>query len=229
MKHRPAAAVLLAGALIAFAGDGRAAVFAGAAGSFLAAASSGSSTAPTAARTETALFAGGCFWCVETAFEKQPGVLSVVSGYSGGAAKNPTYENYSPGGHVEVVEVTFDPAKTSYGKLLSILWHNIDPTDAGGQFCDRGKQYRSEIFWRTEAQRKAALASKKELAATGALRGKPIVTEVVKAGPFWPAEEYHQDFWKKDPDRYFSYRKGCGRDERLRQLWGDEAGHSLAY
>ena len=182
-----------------------------------------------AQKTEKASFAGGCFWCTEEAFEKVPGVISAVSGYSGGTSRNPTYESYGGSGHAEVVEVTFDPTKTSYPALLDLFWHNIDPTQANGQFCDRGKSYRSAIFWRTEAQRKAALASRKAIEKSGTLRGQPIVTEVVQAGPFYPAEEYHQDFWKKDPDRYFSYRKGCGRDERLRQLWGEKAGHSLAY
>src|SRR5262245_29806863 len=194
-------------------------------------AAAGSSTAPQAAKKDVALFAGGCFWCVETAFENQPGVLDVVSGYSGGTKVNPKYEEVGGGGtgHAESVEVTFDPSKTSYAKLLDLFWHNIDPTQANGQFCDHGNQYRSAIFWRTPAQRDAALASKKGIEASGVLRGRPIVTQIVKAGPFYLAEEYHQDFWKKDPDRYFSYREGCGRDARLRQVWGDLAAHSLAY
>lgn len=201
-------------------------------------AASGSSTAPAARRVvtpslsrEVAIFAGGCFWCVETAFEKQPGVSSVVSGYTGGSKKNPTYEEVGRGGtgHAEAVEITFDPTKTSYRKMLDLFWHNIDPTQANAQFCDHGDQYRSAIFWRTEAQRTAALDSRREIERSGVLRDRPIVTQIVKAGPFYPAEEYHQDFWKKDPARYFSYRKGCGRDERLRQIWGKQAGHSLAY
>jgi peptide-methionine (S)-S-oxide reductase len=212
----------LLAALVLIAGEGSAAAFADAAGA-------GSTTARKAPARDVALFAGGCFWCVETAFENQPGVLSVVAGYSGGTSRNPTYESYGGSGHAEVVEVTFDPTRTSYEALLDLFWHNIDPTQANGQFCDRGRSYRSAIFWRTEAQRKAALASRKAIEKSGALRGQPIVTEVVPAGPFYPAEEYHQDFSKKDPDRYFSYRKGCGRDERLRQLWGEKAGHSLAY
>lgn len=189
-----------------------------------------SSTAP-AVRRDTAIFAGGCFWCVETAFESQPGVLDVVSGYAGGTKAKPTYDEVGRGGtgHAEAVEVTFDPAKTSYERLLELFWTNIDPTQANAQFCDRGDPYRSAIFWRTEAQRRAAIASRKAIEESGVLRGKPIVTQIVKAGPFWRAEEYHQDFWKKDPARYFSYRKGCGRDARLRQIWGARAGHSLAY
>ena len=195
------------------------------------AAAAGSSTAPAAASgtRDVALFAGGCFWCVETAFENQPGVLSVVSGYSGGTKASPTYEEVGTKktGHAETVEVTFDPAQTSYATLLDLFWHNIDPTDGGGQFCDRGDPYRSAIFWRTAAQRDAAVASRKAIAR--ALNGRAIVTAIEKAGPFWPAEEYHQDFWRKDPDRYFSYRAGCGRDARLRALWGAKAPHSKAY
>ena len=200
----------------------------GAAG--IAAAAGGSSTAPVV-RRDTAIFAGGCFWCVETAFESQPGVLGVVSGYAGGTKANPTYDEVGRGGtgHAEAVEVTFDPSKTSYARMLELFWTNIDPTQANAQFCDRGDQYRSAIFWRTEAQRRAAIASRKSIEESGVLGGKPIVTQIVKAGPFWRAEEYHQDFWKKDPARYFSYREGCGRDERLRQIWGARAGHSLAY
>lgn len=200
-------------------------VFSSAAG-----AAGGSSTAP-AARRDSALFAGGCFWCIETAFEQQPGVLAVVSGYSGGTKKNPTYDEVGRGGtgHAEVVEVTFDPTRTSYAALLDLFWHNVDPTQANAQFCDHGDQYRSAIFWRTAAQRDAALASRRAIELSGVLRGKPIVTQIVKAGPFYRAEEYHQDFWKKDPARYFSYRAGCGRDARLRQIWGEQAGHSLAY
>lgn len=202
-----------------------------AAGAAFAATVAGSSTTAPASRRDVAIFAGGCFWCVETAFESQPGVLDVVSGYAGGAKAKPTYDEVGRGGtgHAEAVEVTFDPAKTSYERLLELFWTNIDPTQANAQFCDKGEQYRSAIFWRTEAQRRAAIESRKAIEESGVLGGRPIVTQIVKAGPFWRAEEYHQDFWKKDPDRYFSYRKGCGRDERLRQIWGARAGHSLAY
>ena len=173
-----------------------------------------------------ALFAGGCFWCMETAFEGVPGVQSVISGYTGGTKKNPTYEEVSSGstGHAESVQVSFDPKKISYEKLLQIYWHNIDPLSAGGQFCDRGNQYRSAIFYLDESQRKAAEASKRAIEASGKLHGK-IVTQIVAAGPFYPAEEYHQDFYKKNPTRYHSYRAACGRDDRLRALWGAEAGH----
>jgi peptide-methionine (S)-S-oxide reductase len=201
----------------------------GAAG--IAAAAGGSSTAPAAPRRDVAIFAGGCFWCVETAFEGQPGVLDVVSGYAGGTKANPTYDEVGRGGtgHAEAVEVTYDRGRTSYERLLELFWTNIDPTQANGQFCDHGDSYRSAIFWRTETERRAAIASRRAIEESDVLGGKPIVTQIVKAGRFWRAEEYHQDFWRKDPDRYFSYRKGCGRDERLRAIWGARAGHSLAY
>jgi peptide-methionine (S)-S-oxide reductase len=185
----------------------------------------GSSTAPAPAVVDTAIFAGGCFWCVETAFEGRPGVRSVVSGYAGGRTVNPTYEEVGAGktGHAESVRVAFEPARISYADLLEVFWHSIDPTQADGQFCDKGNQYRSIIFYRNERQQQAALESKRALERSGVLGGKPIVTQIVPAGPFYPAEEYHQDFWKKDPDRYYSYRAGCGRDRRLRELWGDQA------
>ena len=173
------------------------------------------------ASVERAVFAGGCFWCEETAFEGKPGVISVISGYAGGATKNPTYEEVSSGrtGHAESVEVTYDSKKTSYKDLLTIFWHNVDPTDDGGQFCDRGNQYRSEIFYRDENQRKLAEASKQEVNKTKKF-SQPIVTRITKLDHFYPAEEYHQDFYKKSPIRYQTYRLGCGRDRRLEQLWG---------
>lgn len=172
-----------------------------------------------------ALFAGGCFWCVETAFEGQPGVSAVISGYTGGHKKDPAYEEVSSGitGHAEAVRVVFDPKQISYAKLLEIFWHNIDPLDARGQFCDKGTQYRSGIFYLDDAQKKAAEASKAAIESSKRLPG-PIVTEITAAGPFYPAEEYHQDFYKKKPERYYSYRTGCGRDRRLRELWGQDAG-----
>jgi peptide-methionine (S)-S-oxide reductase len=173
-----------------------------------------------------AIFAGGCFWCEETAFEGVPGVLSVVSGYTGGFKKNPTYEEVSAGhtGHAESVKVTYDPMKISYAKLLDIFWHNVDPLSANGQFCDRGSQYRSAIFYLDEEQKKAAETSKRQLE-TSKRFDRPIVTELTRAGEFYPAEEYHQDFYKKDPVRYQSYRLGCGRDRRLKELWGASVGH----
>lgn len=184
-----------------------------------------SATAGAAERGE-ALFAGGCFWCFEAAFEGQPGVTAVVSGYTGGTKQNPTYEEVSSGGtgHAESVRVVFDPTKTSYAKLLEVFWHNIDPLTANAQFCDHGTQYRSAIFYLDDAQKKAAEDSKQTLVATKKFHA-PIVTEIVKAGTFYPAEEYHQDFYKKNPIRYQTYRLGCGRDRRLQELWGSVASH----
>lgn len=182
--------------------------------------------ATSSANTEKAIFAGGCFWCMEAPFDKQSGVLSVTPGYSGGHAKNPTYEQVSAGGtgHAEAVQVVFDPAKISYSKLLDIYWHNIDPTVKDRQFCDAGNQYRSAIFYHGEEQHRIALQSKAALE-----KNKPfneaIVTEITPAGEFYPAEEYHQHYYKKNPLRYKYYRYGCGRDNRLKELWGSAAGH----
>ncbi|MEP6770120.1 MAG: peptide-methionine (S)-S-oxide reductase MsrA [Acidobacteriota bacterium] len=172
-----------------------------------------------------AVFAGGCFWCEETAFEGVPGVFSVTSGHTGGQKKNPTYEEVSSGGtgHAESVEVAYDPAKISYEKLLEIFWHNVDPLQANAQFCDHGSQYRSAIFYLDETQHRAAEESKRKLEEEPRFKGK-IVTQIVAASTFYPAEEYHQDFYKKSPARYHQYRDGCGRDARLKQLWGDAAG-----
>jgi methionine-S-sulfoxide reductase len=177
------------------------------------------------AQRATAVFAGGCFWCEETAFEGLPGVFSVVSGYTGGQKENPTYEEVSSGstGHAESVEVTYDPSQITYEKLLEVFWHNVDPTQANGQFCDHGTQYRSAIFYKDEAQRKAAEESRRRVEEIPRFKGK-VVTQIVAASMFYPAEEYHQDFWKKSPVRYQSYRQGCGRDARLKELWGDAAG-----
>jgi peptide-methionine (S)-S-oxide reductase len=170
---------------------------------------------------EKATFAGGCFWCMVHPFDELPGVVSVTSGYTGGHTKNPTYEEVSSGstGHAEAVQVVYDPAKISYRKLLEVFWHNVDPTDADGQFCDRGTQYRSAIFYHNEEQRKAAEESLRELEKTKPFADK-IVTLIVPATEFWPAEEYHQDYYKKNPLRYRFYRAGCGRDARLKALWG---------
>jgi len=186
-------------------------------------------TSPTPGFAE-AIFAGGCFWCEETAFEGVPGVASVTSGYTGGTKKDPTYEEVSSGstGHAESVQVRYDPAKISYAKLLDIFWHNVDPTQANGQFCDHGTQYRSAIFYSGEAQRKLALESKAKIEASGRLKG-PIVTQIVPATTFYPAEEYHQDFYKKDPVRYHAYRLGCGRDARLKEIWGADAGSAKGH
>ena len=178
---------------------------------------------PGAAR---AIFAGGCFWCMEPPFEKLDGVYAVYSGYTGGRKDNPTYEEVSSGstGHTEAVEILYDASKVQYETLLSIFWKNIDPLAKDYQFCDKGSQYRSGIYPLDKAQLAAAEASKKALEASGRF-DKPLVTEIVDAGPFWKAEEYHQDYYIKNPIRYKFYRNGCGRDARLRELWGEEAGH----
>lgn len=174
---------------------------------------------------EVATFAGGCFWCMEADYDKVPGVIATISGYTGGTVANPTYEQVSSGttGHAESVEVIFDPKKVSYEHLLAVFWVNVDPTVKDRQFCDTGNQYRTAIFWHDEAQRKAAEESKKKVEATKPFKA-PIVTQIVKAGPFYPAEDYHQDFYRKNPVRYGFYRRGCGRDARLKELWGDKAG-----
>ncbi len=171
--------------------------------------------------TAVATFAGGCFWCMEGPFDKLPGVISTTSGYTGGQKVNPTYEEVSAGstGHTESVQVKYDPTKVSYDKLLDVFWHNIDPTVADRQFCDRGSQYRSGIFVHDEAQRRAAEASKAAIDKIKPFK-EPILTPIVAASQFWPAEEYHQDYYLKNPVRYKYYRAGCGRDARLKQLWG---------
>ncbi len=189
----------------------------------LAAVLAGFSTGAAAAgpKLETATFAGGCFWCMVHPFDELPGVVSVVSGYTGGHVKNPTYEQVSAGwtGHAESVQITFDPAKIGYRKLLEVYWHNIDPTVKDRQFCDVGHQYRSAIFYHGEAQRREAEESKRELMRTKPFKGE-IVTEITPAGPFYPAEEYHQNYYRKNPIRYHFYRYRCGRDQRLEELWG---------
>lgn len=170
---------------------------------------------------ETATFAGGCFWCMEPPFDKLDGVISTTSGFTGGHTKNPTYKEVSRGGtgHAESVQIVYDPKKVSYSELLDVYWHNIDPTSANGQFCDRGNQYRSEIFYHNAEQKRLAEASKKALSETKPFKD-PIVTAISPAGPFYPAEEYHQDYYQKNPVRYKFYRFGCGRDRRLEELWG---------
>jgi peptide-methionine (S)-S-oxide reductase len=174
----------------------------------------------------TATFAGGCFWCMEGPFDRLPGVDATISGYTGGRTANPTYEQVSSGrtGHAESVTVVYDPKRVSYEQLLDVFWHNIDPTTRDRQFCDTGSQYRTAIFYRDDAQRKAAEASRAALEKSKPFK-EPIVTEIVMAGAFTPAEDYHQDFYVKNPVRYNLYRTGCGRDARLKQLWGDKAGH----
>ena len=173
-----------------------------------------------------AIFAGGCFWCMEPPFDKLPGVTATISGYTGGRTANPTYEQVSSGstGHAEAVQVIYDPKKVSYEKLLEVFWVNIDPTVKDRQFCDGGNQYRTGIFYSSDAQRKAAEASKAAIEKSKPFK-EPIVTPIEMAGAFYPAEDYHQDYYMKNPVRYKFYRNGCGRDARLSQLWGDKAGH----
>ena len=174
------------------------------------------------AKPDTATFAGGCFWCMEPPFEELNGVVSVTSGYTGGFKKDPTYEEVSAGktGHAESIKILYDPKKLGYAKLLDVFWHNIDPTTPNRQFCDAGTQYRSGIFYHNKTQKQFAEESKRKLEER--FNGK-IVTEITPASTFYPAEEYHQDFYKKNPVRYKSYRLGCGRDQRLKELWGDKA------
>lgn len=176
---------------------------------------------------KTATFAGGCFWCTEADFEKLPGVVEVVSGYAGGQEHNPTYKQVASGvtGHAEAVQVYYDPAKITYEELLDYFWKHIDPTDPGGQFVDRGSQYRSAIFYRDEEQKKLAEESKEALSKSGRF-AKPIVTEIVPLDNFYEAEDYHQDFYEKSPARYRSYRDGSGRDRFLEDVWESDLGHS---
>lgn len=175
---------------------------------------------------EKATFAGGCFWCMEHPFDNLSGVVSVTSGYTGGQKRNPTYEEVSAGatGHAESVQIVYDPIKIGYEKLLAVYWHNIDPTVKDRQFCDTGHQYRGAIFYHTEEQHRLAVKSKEALEKNKPFR-EPVVTGITKAGEFYPAEEYHQHYYKKNPLRYKYYRNGCGRDRRLKELWGAEAGH----
>jgi peptide-methionine (S)-S-oxide reductase len=176
---------------------------------------------PASPATAKATFAGGCFWCMEPPYDKLPGVISTTSGYMGGKTRNPTYEQVSSGttGHAEVVQVEYDPAKVTYSQLLDVFWRNIDPTQRDGQFCDRGSQYRTAVFFHTPEQQKLAAASKAALEKNKPFKGD-IVAEVSPAGDFTAAEDYHQDFYKKNPTKYKFYRTGCGRDARLQALWG---------
>src|SRR5450759_4267374 len=181
-------------------------------------------TGPAPAGLAKAAFAGGCFWCMQGPYDGLPGVVSTTVGYTGGEKANPTYHEVSTGGtgHLESIEVVYDAKKVSYETLLDVFWHNVDPTNAYGQFCDNGSQYRTAIFVADDAQRKAAEASKRALEASGVLK-RAIVTEILKAGTFWKAEDYHPSYYKKNPIRYSFYRSGCGRDPRLKELWGDAA------
>lgn len=174
-----------------------------------------------------ATFAGGCFWCVEADFEKTPGVIKVISGYTGGAAPNPTYENYSQSGHIEAVQVYYDPTQISYEQLLDIFWRYIDPTDPGGQFVDRGPQYRSAIFFNNKEEQRLAEKSRATLAESRRF-SQPIVTEILKLGRFYPAEDYHQDYYRKNPLRYKFYRSNSGRDRFLEKIWGVDKNNAVS-
>lgn len=179
-----------------------------------------------AATLEKAVFAGGCFWCMEAPFDKLPGVITVTAGYTGGHTKSPTYKEVSAGGtgHAEAVQIVYDPSRISYPALLEVFWRNIDPTVSDRQFCDVGHQYRAAIFYKGEEQRKVAQQSKAALEKNRPFR-EPVVTEITPVSEFYPAEEYHQHYYKKNPLRYSYYRSGCGRDKRLKELWGSVAAH----
>lgn len=181
---------------------------------------------PPPAGQEAAIFAGGCFWCMEPPYDALPGVISTTSGYIGGGKRNPTYHEVSAGGtgHTEAVRVIFDPRKVSYEKLLDVFWQNIDPTVRDAQFCDHGSQYRTGIFTLGPEQKRLAEASKAKLEKSKPFKA-PIVTEITTAAEFWAAEDYHQDYYKKNPVRYKFYRTGCGRDSRLEELWGKAPAH----
>ncbi|MBC7789740.1 MAG: peptide-methionine (S)-S-oxide reductase MsrA [Anaerolineae bacterium] len=176
---------------------------------------------PEQAKLSEAIFAGGCFWCMEPPFDKTPGVVATVSGYTGGSVANPTYGEVSGGrtGHYEALKVTYDPSKVTYPQLLEVFWRNIDPLDLGGQFCDRGNQYRAAIFYRTEEQKELAESSRGAIEQSGKF-DKPIVIPVVAAASFYPAEDYHQDYYRKNPIRYRLYTWNCGRARRLSKVWG---------
>jgi len=184
----------------------------------------GTAAGPPPAGLSVATFAGGCFWCMEPPFDALEGVVSTTSGYTGGHTERPSYTQVGAGGtgHFEAVRVVFDPSKVAYERLLEVFWHNIDPLDAGGQFCDRGETYRTAIFVHDAGQRRLAEASKAALEAEDRRRGA-IVTQIRDAEPFWPAENYHQDYYRKNPARYRFYRWNCGRDTRLREVWGTGA------
>jgi peptide-methionine (S)-S-oxide reductase len=174
----------------------------------------GPQIAPAASALKTAVFAGGCFWSAEHDIEHTPGVAKVVVGYAGGSQRNPTYENHA--GYLESIQVTYDPAKISYPQLVDAFFHHVDPTDAGGQICDRGPSYRTAVFAGTTEERAQAEAVKAQVAHT---LGKPVATQIAPAGTFWPAEAYHQDYARKNPVSYAAYRVGCGRDARLKAVW----------
>ncbi len=177
--------------------------------------------------TEIATFAGGCFWCVESDFDQVPGVLDTQSGYIGGKTDNPTYKNHMRSGHREAVQITFDPAKISFERLLHIFWRSVDPTDTGGQFCDRGHSYTTAIYTNNEEQHETALASRAALVEAKLITGD-IATPVERADQFWPAEDYHQDYYLKNPLRYKFYRTSCGRDKQVAKVWGEMAHDGIA-
>jgi peptide-methionine (S)-S-oxide reductase len=176
--------------------------------------------APAVAETGTAIFAGGCFWCVESDFDHVPGVTDTTSGYIGGTSESPTYHDYVAGGHREAVKIDYDPAKVSYATLLDVFWHSVDPTDAGGQFCDRGHAYTTAIYAIGKDDLAAAEKSKQDVQKA---LGAEIVTEILPAQRFWPAEDYHQDYYLKNPIRYKYYRYSCGRDDTVSRIWGEAA------
>jgi peptide-methionine (S)-S-oxide reductase len=187
------------------------------------AAAVGGALAQTGPQLKKATFAGGCFWCMEAPFDKLPGVSGVTVGYTGGKKTNPTYQEVSSGGtgHAEAVELSYDPAKITYEKLLDVFWHNVDPLTPNAQFCDHGTQYRTAIFYHDDEQKRLADASKETLTKSGRF-ARPIVTEIAAAATFWPAEDYHQHYYVTNPVRYKFYRYNCGRDQRLEQLWGPQ-------
>lgn len=189
-------------------------------GVFVAAAALVSPAATALSKTQTAIFAGGCFWCVESDFDAVPGVTSTTSGYIGGTTENPTYEDHTAAGHREAVRIEFDDAKVSYDQLLDVFWHSVDPTDGGGQFCDRGHSYTTAIY--ATDMNQLAEAQKSEKAIEAALK-QPVATEIAPAPAFWPAEDYHQDYYRKNPLRYKYYRYACGRDARVEEVWGNAA------
>jgi peptide-methionine (S)-S-oxide reductase len=191
-------------------------------GAALSIALAGAAYAQSAGKNAVATFAGGCFWCVESDFDKVAGVISTTSGYIGGKTPNPSYKQVSAGGtgYTEAVEIVYDPARVSYEKLLEVFWVNHDPLTPNRQFCDGGNQYRAGIFYHNDEQKKAAEASKAKVIASGRFK-RPVVTEIVAAGQFYKAEDYHQDYYKKNPVQYKFYRWNCGRDQRLKELWGE--------
>ena len=181
-----------------------------------------SNMGPEKGQVSEAIFAGGCFWCLEPPFDKTPGVVATSSGYTGGSLANPTYDHVSGGrtGHFEALKVTYDPARITYSELLEVFWRNIDPLDAGGQFCDRGTQYRAAIFYINDEQRQLAESSRRAIEQSARFRGR-IVTPIVAAAPFYQAEDYHQNYYRKNPIRYRLYSWNCGRARRLAKLWGE--------